>query len=80
MMSYNNSIFNISTTIFSILVFQYRVQEPFQGKSSGQTLPMVRKFLILAFQLFDISIYIVLTSEFGHDIKKRQFSIRSLIY
>ena len=31
MISYNNSILNISASIFSILVFRYRFRTPFGG-------------------------------------------------
>ena len=31
MMSYNNSIFNISASIFLIIVFQYRLRSSFGG-------------------------------------------------
>ena len=31
MMNYNNSIFNISTSIFLIIVFRYRLRSPFGG-------------------------------------------------
>ena len=37
MMSYDNAIFNISASIFSILVFRFRVSEPFWVKSSCKT-------------------------------------------
>ena len=56
MMSYDNSIFNISALIFSTLVFRYRVFEPFWG--------------ILSCKIFYIglAIDIVLTFKFCHEI------------
>ena len=59
MMSYDNSIFNISALIFSTLVSIYRVFESFWGY-----------YHVKLWKIFDIvlAIDIVLTFEFCHDI------------
>ena len=66
-MSRDNSIFNISATIFSIIAFRYRVSEPFWWKLLLE-LTISEKIFDTGFRLFASSIDIVLTYGFGHDI------------
>ena len=66
MMSYDNSIFNISDLIFSTLVFRYRVLEPFSGILSCKT---GKIFSI------ELAIDIVTTFEFCHEIMIQKMTI-----
>ena len=68
-MSYENSIFNISASIFSILVSFYTTFRRHFDKIITQNLARnERKLSVKGFWLFNILIDIVLTFEFCHDI------------
>ena len=59
-------------------MLRYRVLEPFWGKSSCKTFQIVWKVLIKGFQLFYISINVVLTFEFCHNITIWKMTILNL--
>ena len=61
-------IFNIIASLFSVLVFRYRVYKPFTWKLTCETKQMMRILLKHSFPLMNSSIDTVLIIKFGHDI------------
>ena len=77
MISYDNLIFNISSVIFSILLFQCRVWELFWWKLSCKTQQIVRIFSTQDFWLYD-SIDFWIWPQY-YNIENGNFLIRLII-
>ena len=65
---FHNLIFNIIASLFSILGFRYRVNEPFRWKLTCKTKQIMRILLKHGIRLMNSLIDTVLTINFGQDI------------